>query len=382
MIMHYRTRSQSRQILPHSWGMDLLRKAEDKIAGICHVTHQRVLLQQMDQAQVYYETERNGAEKAIELMKRGIALGVCEVGDTTYSKILHFRMLMLYAGYLKRQKRMDEAQTAFIQADEFFKIHKGIFSADILFDWYCEMAINAIARNNPQIFEENFERVMEMIPVMDFIPGARSLLIPQALWSLGEAIVDNFIEDGNFVSGNLEYASRAKKCLDQCEEYDAPATKSFRYYRAQTLACRILEKWDEMKKWCDKLLKSANLIHGNGSTQTRSAFHFLSMYYENTNNPTQARYYLQKKLRIDGILNDRDPERVRRDREYCRILKQHSDREVERKNDLKRCSYPECTSVEISANEFDCCSGCRAVYYCSRSCQRKHWKLHKKVCRS
>lgn len=26
------------------------------------------------------------------------------------------------------------------------------------------------------------------------------------------------------------------------------------------------------------------------------------------------------------------------------------------------------------------CSGCQTAYYCSRECQRKDWKSHKKMC--
>lgn len=46
---------------------------------------------------------------------------------------------------------------------------------------------------------------------------------------------------------------------------------------------------------------------------------------------------------------------------------------------LMKCSNPVCASVEEIEKEFQVCAKCRATRYCSRKCQRKHWKLgHKK----
>ena len=48
------------------------------------------------------------------------------------------------------------------------------------------------------------------------------------------------------------------------------------------------------------------------------------------------------------------------------------------------CSYPACVNLEgtsevAAANRR--CSGCRAVYYCSRQCQKLHWGQHQGLCR-
>jgi hypothetical protein len=41
-----------------------------------------------------------------------------------------------------------------------------------------------------------------------------------------------------------------------------------------------------------------------------------------------------------------------------------------------------CQALEGGNGELLLCSGCMGVRYCSRVCQKKHWKQHKKVCKN
>jgi hypothetical protein len=48
-----------------------------------------------------------------------------------------------------------------------------------------------------------------------------------------------------------------------------------------------------------------------------------------------------------------------------------------------KCSSYECQNVESHPREFKTCMRCRTTKYCSRKCQKKHWKQgHKKECMS
>ena len=48
--------------------------------------------------------------------------------------------------------------------------------------------------------------------------------------------------------------------------------------------------------------------------------------------------------------------------------------------ELHCCALPTCALLEKHAKEFQKCSGCRSVFYCSREHQQAHWKAHKADC--
>ena len=43
-----------------------------------------------------------------------------------------------------------------------------------------------------------------------------------------------------------------------------------------------------------------------------------------------------------------------------------------------QCSYPKCSSSKAAKKV---CSRCKTATYCCRDCQKKHFKVHKKVCK-
>jgi len=68
----------------------------------------------------------------------------------------------------------------------------------------------------------------------------------------------------------------------------------------------------------------------------------------------------------------------------CAALLGHEEVEkLLRRAPSKVCGNPDCKHTAWTASmkgEFKKCSGCLGVKYCSQSCQRVHWKEHKKAC--
>ena len=42
---------------------------------------------------------------------------------------------------------------------------------------------------------------------------------------------------------------------------------------------------------------------------------------------------------------------------------------------------PRCAACAAQGPKLLCCSRCKLVHYCSRECQKQHWKAHKRVCK-
>jgi len=54
---------------------------------------------------------------------------------------------------------------------------------------------------------------------------------------------------------------------------------------------------------------------------------------------------------------------------------------------LKQSLFPEQSNVCLQCGTTDSrilkkCKGCRTAYYCSLSCMRQHWRLHRAACRA
>lgn len=64
-----------------------------------------------------------------------------------------------------------------------------------------------------------------------------------------------------------------------------------------------------------------------------------------------------------------------------RISKKCCKLDIPIKCNVKKCSYAKCENVESQPHEFQQCSNCELVYYCSRNCGKLDWKFnHKSLC--
>ena len=47
----------------------------------------------------------------------------------------------------------------------------------------------------------------------------------------------------------------------------------------------------------------------------------------------------------------------------------------------EKCGNPECACKGTPLRTLHACAACKSIRYCSHECQKRHWKLHKSVCK-
>ncbi|EMD42101.1 hypothetical protein CERSUDRAFT_62056 [Gelatoporia subvermispora B] len=128
--------------------------------------------------------------------------------------------------------------------------------------------------------------------------------------------------------------------------------------------------------------------YGPDHRSTAVSYNALGELYIKMNRPDDAETFLQRALRIrerHGLPCVFD----------AAISRENLAQVHEMKGDLGRakdmrllgapntlvCGWEHCTKETLTEDQLSQCSGCKAIFYCSDSCQRGDWRRHRNYCR-
>merc|ERR1712228_1025698 len=98
-------------------------------------------------------------------------------------------------------------------------------------------------------------------------------------------------------------------------------------------------------------------------------FHWLSKTLIACGEWKLSKYFLQKAKKLIKLMTPIEFESYKPTTELI-------DKEI---NKL-RCANIDCMAQESDDNHLKVCKGCGKSVYCSRQCQKRHWKIHKNGC--
>lgn len=137
-------------------------------------------------------------------------------------------------------------------------------------------------------------------------------------------------------------------------------------------------------KYYEKALSLILKHHGSDSMEAKAVYIKIaqvSMFFD----PKKAQKYLKKAERIHvGKKDDSVNEIISNMKNMAGLFRDSRlpwKQKLKKEKHFHRCSNVLCTETETSGNKFLVCGRCKASKYCSRKCQKIHWKSgHKKVC--
>jgi len=186
-----------------------------------------------------------------------------------------------------------------------------------------------------------------------------------------------FIEDGTLCKLEQEILNTVEMAIEKCELLCNSREKEG-LNDIKALLEFYNKNFDACIEYIDAHCKFALQRYG------REVYHFVDFLrlrfecYLAKADYTNGRYYLDKWKKFANP-----------DERTAQLLEKRLgkiDRSQKRKKEKlrgkTRCANPFCFKVEKTEGDFQCCGNCRIPVYCSRKCQKVHWKRgHKKVCR-
>ena len=121
----------------------------------------------------------------------------------------------------------------------------------------------------------------------------------------------------------------------------------------------------------------------NRGNDTHTKYHFVSSSNPNTcfilalSSKSVAIYRLSNLIAVQTCFTKavNDHRKLSKKKTVSYLLKKA---EKERVRALRECIL--CRAFESGGCKFMCCGQCKVHFYCSKKCQRRHWKTHKHEC--
>jgi tetratricopeptide (TPR) repeat protein len=143
----------------------------------------------------------------------------------------------------------------------------------------------------------------------------------------------------------------------------------------------MLNQTEKVQFYLDQAFKDDCTQYSHCSVPVRECYELYERFYKKTGEHQKRMKCLTKIWQITSNLSDKCSC-------YLKSVEAKMDSmDVEGKwrggkQFLKRCCYKFCSKIESKPREFQKCSRCSVVVYCSRKCQKKSWRLdHKKNCK-
>jgi len=187
----------------------------------------------------------------------------------------------------------------------------------------------------------------------------------------------HFLEDGTLFNQEQDILNIVKMAIEKCELL-CTALEKEELNNIKALLEFYNKNFDVCIEYIDAHCKFAQQRFGR---EERDFFDPLRLRFEcylAKADYTNGRYYLDKWKKFANP----DERTVQLLEKRLRKIERSRKRKKEKLRGKIQCANPFCFKVEKTEKEFQCCGNCRIPVYCSRKCQKVHWKRgHKEVCR-
>jgi len=144
----------------------------------------------------------------------------------------------------------------------------------------------------------------------------------------------------------------------------------------------LLGNMEKTQYYLDEAFKKICALNPHCSHSVRICYELYERLYEKTGEDKKRLKCLTQIWQITMNLNDKCVHYLQNVENKINGLSHVKGKWRKKKLFLKLCCHKFCNKVETEPGEFQKCSRCNVVYYCSRKCQKKDWKRgHREKCK-